>query len=78
MEGSISDHTLPRWMSVTGQPLELGLDSGFRGKQRPRMFELLNNLLGRCLSIGSYEKLNQLGEGSRSTLSDSLMFAKHK
>ena len=78
MEGSISDHTLPRWMSVAGQPLELGLDSGFRGKQTLRMFELLNNLLGRCLSIGSYEKLNQLGEGSRSTLSDSLMFAEHK
>ena len=38
MEGSISNHTLPRWMSVTGQPLEIGLDSGFRGKQTLRIF----------------------------------------
>ena len=68
MEGSIPNHTLPRWMSVTGQPLELGLDSGFRGKQTLRIFELLNNLVGRCLSSGSYEKLNQLGEGSRSAV----------
>ena len=65
MEGSILNHTLPRWMSITGQPLELGLDSGFRGKKTLRIFELLNNLVGRCLSSGSYEKLNQLGEGSR-------------
>ena len=78
MEGSISDHTLPQWMSVAGQPLELGLDSDFRGKQTRITLELLNNLLGRCLSIGSYEKLNQLGEGSRSNLSDPLMFAEHK
>ena len=68
MEGSIPSHTLPRWMSVTGQPLDLGLDSGFRGKQTLRIFELLNNLVGRCLSSGSYEKLNQLGEGSRSAV----------
>ena len=68
MEGSIPNHTLPRWMSITGQPLELGLDSGFRGKQTLRIFELLNNLVGRCLSSGSYEKLNQLGEGSRSAM----------
>ena len=68
MEGSIPNHTLPRWMSVTGQPLELGLDSGFRGKQTLRIFELLNNVIGRCLSSGSYEKLNQLGEGSRSAV----------
>ena len=68
MEGSIPNRTLPRWMSVTGQPLELGLDSGFRGKQTLRRFEPLNNLLGQCLSSGSYEKLNQLGEGSKSSV----------
>ncbi|CAF9917332.1 MAG: Cyclin-dependent kinase 10 [Alectoria fallacina] len=39
-----------QWMSVTGQPLDLGLrDSGFEGQ---------------CVSITSYEKLNQLGEGT--------------
>ena len=66
MEGSIPNRTLPRWMSVTGQPLELGLDSGFRGKQTLIRSELLNNIVGQCLSRGSYEKLNQLGEGSKS------------
>ncbi|MCJ1450718.1 Cdc2- kinase [Mycoblastus sanguinarius] len=40
---------LPRWMSITGQPLELGLESGFQGQSA---------------SISSYEKLNQLGEGT--------------
>ncbi|KAL2045697.1 hypothetical protein N7G274_002127 [Stereocaulon virgatum] len=40
---------LPRWMSVTGQPLDLELASGFQG---------------HCLSVKSYEKLNQLGEGT--------------
>lgn len=40
----------PRWISITGQPLDLGLDDpGFKGQ---------------CASIGSYEKLNQLGEGT--------------
>ena len=68
MEGSIPNHTLPRWMSVTGQPLELGLDSGFRGKQTLKRFELLNNVVGQCLSRESYEKLNQLGEGSKSAV----------
>lgn len=68
MEGNIPNHTLPQWMSVTGQPLELGLDSGFRGKQTLRIFELLNNLVGRCLSSESFAKLNQLGEGSRSAV----------
>ena len=77
MEGSIPDHTLPRWMSVTGQPLELGLDSGFRGKATVGVSELLNNLVGRCLSSGSYEKLNQLGEGSRSALKGFLLYAEY-
>lgn len=68
MDCSIPSRNLPRWMSVTGQPLELGLDSGFRGKQKLRRIELLNNLVGQCLSRGSYEKLNQLGEGSESAV----------
>lgn len=39
-----------QWMSITGQPLDLGpQDSGFKGQ---------------CVSITSYEKLNQLGEGT--------------
>ena len=65
MEGSIPNRTLPRWISVTGEPLELGLDSGFLGKPKLRRFELFNNFAGQCLSRGSYEKLNQLGEGSK-------------
>ena len=55
-------------MSVTGQPLELALDTGFRGKQTLIRSELLNNVVGQCLPRESYEKLNQLGEGSKSTV----------
>lgn len=32
MEASDHDNDLPRWMSVTGEALELGFDSGFKGK----------------------------------------------
>lgn len=48
-EHSLGDG-IPQWMSITGQPLDLGLHhSGFEGQ---------------CVSIGAYEKLNQLGEGT--------------
>ena len=26
------ENQLPKWMSITGQPLQLGLDSGFKGR----------------------------------------------
>ncbi|KAL2058538.1 hypothetical protein ABVK25_001266 [Lepraria finkii] len=49
MDDSMHNYALPRWMSVTGQPLDLELASGFQGQ---------------CLPVKSYEKLNQLGEGT--------------
>ena len=39
-----------QWVSVTGQTIDLSLQSGF---------------LGKCSSIQSFEKLNHLGEGSK-------------
>lgn len=57
----------PRWISITGQPLDLGLDDpGFKGtKPQMPLMSLFDPVAGQCASIGSYEKLNQLGEGSK-------------
>ncbi|KAF2138490.1 uncharacterized protein K452DRAFT_256016 [Aplosporella prunicola CBS 121167] len=42
-------HGPPRYLSITGQPLDLGIDGGF---------------LGNCSSISSFERLNAAGEGT--------------
>jgi len=52
------DGALCRFMSITGQPLDLGFDSSLH-------FPASHLSTGQCLSIDSFEKLNQLGEGSR-------------
>ncbi|KAF8457702.1 kinase-like domain-containing protein [Terfezia claveryi] len=41
--------TYPRWLSITGESLDLDLPNG---------------LLGKCRSIDDYKKLNHLGEGT--------------
>lgn len=56
------------WTSVTGQPLELDLCDGFLGLvalcPQPA-WRLMILREGNCCSVSTYEKLNQLGEGSR-------------
>ena len=32
MDSGAENKAPPQWMSVTGRPLDLGLDSGFQGK----------------------------------------------
>ncbi|EPS44693.1 hypothetical protein H072_1328 [Dactylellina haptotyla CBS 200.50] len=44
-----SPSRLPKYMSITGEPLQLDLDKGF---------------LGKCRHIDEFESLNQLGEGT--------------
>ena len=65
----------PQWASVTGQPLDLGLESGFLGwppnitdRRSPQYKWTAVHTeyhTGKCVPISSYEKLNQLGEGSK-------------
>ncbi|KAL9104340.1 MAG: hypothetical protein Q9163_000686 [Psora crenata] len=50
MEGASSTERGASWMSVTGEPLELGSQV---------------NDQGRCASESSFERLNRLGEGSK-------------
>ena len=60
-----ADHDHGRWLSITGQPLKLDSLAGVKGTSRhlpSPQGDLL--LLGRCVSVSSFEKLNQLGEGS--------------
>lgn len=66
MEASHEHLGLPQWLSITGQALELGLESGFRGRSTwPEMVDICTHITaGQCNPIGSYVKLNQLGEGS--------------
>ena len=66
MEVQNENQRLPRWLSITGQPLELGLESGFRGRSTLLSIEDPNTHItaGQCISVTSFEKLNQLGEGS--------------
>ncbi len=58
---------LPPWLSITGQPLQLSLHSGFQGACLSDKCELLLMIVneGQCVPVDSYEKLNQLGEGSQ-------------
>jgi len=59
---------LPRWLSVTGQPLGSSLDASFEGLSRSCHHPLhthADSAAGQCLSVNAFEKLNQLGEGSR-------------
>lgn len=67
------------FISITGQPLELGPESRYRGQYHARILEApfepqMNILtehkpinLGQCQSIHDFEKLNQLGEGSKNS-----------
>ncbi|KAL8780226.1 MAG: hypothetical protein Q9213_006571 [Squamulea squamosa] len=48
MEGAVSIPMEDSWMSVTGTPLQLGLQ----------------DFQGACASVQDYDRLNQLGEGS--------------
>ncbi len=56
--------TPSRWLSINGQPLSLDAVSTVHGNRpQPSTVPALT-LPGQCTSIGSYEKLNKLGEGS--------------
>ena len=57
----------PQWMSITGQPINVNLQSGFLGllSMETRTIYITHLLIGRCTSIECFEKLNQLGEGSK-------------
>ncbi|KAF3931962.1 hypothetical protein ABW20_dc0101981 [Dactylellina cionopaga] len=44
-----SPSRLPKYLSITGEPLQLDLDKGF---------------LGKCRHVDEFESLNQLGEGT--------------
>lgn len=60
-----------KWLSVTGQELDLEFDSGYLGLSchpQKRKMVPIHQKLGQCRSINSFEKLNQLGEGSRSCI----------
>ena len=64
----MSNHRLemhPKWMSITGDSLDLGFDKPFHGTPNEIHERSDSDLsLGECLSINAFEKLNQLGEGS--------------
>lgn len=67
-EDSLDHSSSQKWMSITGQPLDLGPhESGFQG---PKLYNApftkpTDLSVGQCVSTASYEKLNQLGEGSK-------------
>lgn len=67
MDEDSIDHSPQKWTSITGQPLDLGLhESGFQGPKLQTPFtNPTDPSVGQCVSIASYEKLNQLGEGSK-------------
>ena len=53
------------WTSITGEPLQLDLPTGFLGLDTLVETNNETNVReGNCRSVSSYEKLNQLGEGS--------------
>lgn len=61
---------LSRYMSITGQEINLGLDGGFQGRFQFVIllfkYQTLISYTGQCISVKSFEQLNQLGEGSKS------------
>ncbi|KAI9800677.1 MAG: hypothetical protein M1825_003999 [Sarcosagium campestre] len=54
MDEGIRDSPPPKWLSVTGQPLDLDLPHGF---------------LGTCSSISNFERIDRLGEGTYGVVS---------
>lgn len=53
-----------QWLSVTGSPLALGLQS-FQGSRYMDIYRTIGlEWIGTCASINDYHQLNQLGEGS--------------
>lgn len=56
------------FISVTGQRLELGCEAENQGQFAASNSKAIGtpfiNAPGQCLPISSFEKLNQLGEGS--------------
>ena len=57
---------MPRWLSITGKQLGDDLDSDIQGihQENPALDHA--NSSGQCTSIKAFDKLNQLGEGSKS------------
>lgn len=56
------------FISITGQPLDLGSKAEnqgeFAGTSGKEIRSRLTSAPGQCLPISSFERLNQLGEGS--------------
>lgn len=78
-DGREDNDTYPRWLSITGEQLDLDLPNGLLGRSPDtRLPPILASLLplksanifiwftGKCRSIDDYKKLNHLGEGSTS------------
>ena len=70
---------IPRWLSITGEPLSDEIRSNVRG-----MFPMGDHSvawllisLGQCTSVDAFEKLNQLGEGSKNICSADRIYHAH-